>query len=52
MLITSKVAIEDTPLSAPDEAGTDPLEVSVTGNFDRFFSHGAPTPTASAAYIT
>jgi len=51
LLITSKVAIEDTPLTAPDIAGTDPLEVSVTGNFDRFFSHGAPSITASAGYI-
>ena len=51
LLITSKVAIEDTPLTAPDIAGTDPLEVSVTGNFDRFFSHGAPSITTSAGYI-
>lgn len=52
LLIISKVQIEDAPLSAPDVAGTDVVEVSVTGQFSRFFSYRAPSPTASAAYVT
>ena len=51
LLIITKVQIEDTPLPAPDEAGTDAQEVSATGNFSRLFSHAAPSPTASAAYV-
>lgn len=52
LLIVAKVAIEDTPLPAPDIAGTDVVEVAVTGNFDRIFSHRAPSTTTSAAYVT
>jgi len=52
MFIVTKVAVEDVPLPAPDVAGTDVVEVSATGNFARFFGHGAPSESASAAYVT
>lgn len=51
MLICSRVQIEDTPIAAPDPAGTDVVDVSVTGNFSRLYSHSAPSTTTSAAYV-
>lgn len=51
LLICSRVQIEDAPIAAPDPAGTDVVDVSVTGNFSRLFSHSAPSTTTSAAYV-